>query len=91
MEHIRDRATRGHRIHRNLLVAAVFRQHAHEGLNRALGARVQRVFRHAEVLGRVGRHQDNTAALVEMAVGFAGNEVLSAGVDAEDAIEFFLF
>lgn len=45
---------------------------------------------HAEVLGRVGRHQDNAPALVEMAVRLARDEELRARVDAEDAIELLL-
>lgn len=54
MEHVRDGAARRHRIHRDLLLASVLGHDAHERLDGALGARVQRVLRHTEVLGRVG-------------------------------------
>lgn len=90
MEHVRHRSPRRDRIHGDLLVPAVLRHDAHKRLDGALGARVDRVLGHAEGVGRVGRHEDDAAAVVEMAVGFAGDEELRARVDAEDAIEFFL-
>ena len=90
VEHVRDRTARGHRIHRDLLVPAVLREHADKRLDGAFGARVQRVLRHAEFLGRVGRHEDDTAPLVEVAVRLAGDEELRARVDAEHPVEFFL-
>ena len=90
MEHVGDGAAWRDRVDRDLLVPGVFREDADERLDGRLGARVQRVLGHAEFLGRVGRHEDDAAAGVEMAVRFAGDEELGARVDAEDAIEFFL-
>ena len=91
MEHIRDSAARCDRIHRDLLMPAVLGHDAHEGLDRAFGAGVKRVLRHRKVLGRIRGHQDNTAALAEVAVGLARDEELRARVDSEDTVEFFLW
>lgn len=90
MEHVGDGAAWRDRVDRDLLVPRVFREDADERLDGRLGARVQRVLGHAEFLGRVGRHEDDAAAGVEMAVRFAGDEELRTRVDAEDTIEFFL-
>ena len=70
---------------------AVLRKDAYKRLDGSLRTRVQRVIRHTEVLGSVGRYEDDTAALIEVAVGLASDEELSTCVDAEDAIEFFLY
>jgi hypothetical protein len=43
-----------------------------------------------ESAGSVGARQDDAAAFVEMLVGFASDEKLAPGVDAEDAVKFLL-
>lgn len=91
MEHVGDSAARSHGIHRDLLFATVLGEDAHKGVDGALGPRVERVRRHAEVLCRVRRHQDNTPALVEVAIGFTSDKELTARVQAEDAVELLLF
>jgi hypothetical protein len=49
------------------------------------------VLGHTEVLGGVGRHENNTTAFAEVVVGLAGDEELAARVQAEDAVEFLLY
>ena len=90
MEHIRHRAARRHPVHRDFLVPAVLGEHAHERLDGGFGARVERVFRHGEVLDRVRRHEDDPAAVVEVAVGLASDKELCPRVDTEDPVEFVL-
>lgn len=90
MEHISDGPAGRNGIDRDLLVAAVLGENADERVDGALGARVERVFGHAEVFGCVGRHQDDASALVEMTVGLARHEELASCVEAENAVEFFL-
>lgn len=48
------------------------------------------MLRYGKVLGRVGRHQDDAAALVEMAVRLTGHEELCPRVQAKYAIELLL-
>ena len=90
MEHVGDGPAGRNGIDRDLLVAAIFGKDAHERVNGTLGAGVQRVLGHAKVFGCVGRHQDDTSILVEMTVRLARHEELASGVEAEDAVEFFL-
>ena len=91
MEHIRHSTPRRNRINRDFLQPSIFSHDTHERLDRALGARVERVLRDGEGVGCVGGHEDDAAARVEVAVGFAGDEELGPRVDAEDAIEFLLY
>ena len=49
------------------------------------------MLRDAEVLGRIRRHENNAATLVEMKVGFTGNEELATRIEAKHTIKFFLF
>lgn len=90
VKHVRHCAARRHGIDRNLLVAGVLGEDADEGVNGALGAGVERVPGHAKVPGRVGGHEDDASAVVEMAVCLAGDEELAAGVEGEDAVKLFL-
>lgn len=90
VKHVRDRPPGRHCIDRNLLVARVLGEDANKRVNSSLGARVQRVLGHAEILGRVGRHEDDATTIVEVAVCLARDEKLAAGVQREDTIEFFL-
>lgn len=90
MEHVRHSTPGGHRVDSNLLVAAVLGEDAHKGVDGALGARVQRMPGYAEILGGVGRHQYDTPALVQVAVGLASHKELAACVEAEDTVELFL-
>jgi hypothetical protein len=48
------------------------------------------VFWHREILSRVGRHENDTAAGVEVPVCLAGDEELAARVEREDTVELFL-
>ena len=91
VEHVRDRAPRRDRIDRDALVPAVLGEDADEGVDGALGARVEAVAGDGEILGRVGGHKDDAAGGVEVAVGFAGDKELGARVEGEDAVEFFLW
>lgn len=90
VEHIRDGTPGSHGVHRDLLMSTVLCHDAHERLDSALRARIQRVLWHTEGVGCVGRHKDDAAAVVEVAVGFASDEELGARIDAEDTVEFFL-
>lgn len=53
VKHIGDCSSWRHGVHSNLLVTAILGQNAHERVNGTFGARVQRVFWYAEVLGCV--------------------------------------
>jgi hypothetical protein len=43
-----------------------------------------------EVFRRVGRHEDDAPAGVEMAVSLASDEELASRVERKDAVELFL-
>lgn len=90
VEHVSDGTAGGDRVDGDLLVAGVLGQAADKSLDGALGGRVQGVAGHAEAVGRVGGHEDDAAALVEVLVRLASDEELRAGVEAEDAVEFLL-
>lgn len=90
VEHVGDGAAGGHGVDGDLLVARVLGQAADKGLDGALGGRVERVAGHAEAVRRVGRHEDDAAALVEVLVRLAGDKELRARVEAEDAVKLLL-
>lgn len=71
-------------------VATVLGDDAHERVDGALGARVQRVLGHAKVLCRVGRHQDDAPALVQISVRLTRHKELPACVEVKYAVELFL-
>ena len=48
------------------------------------------MFRDGEVFDCIGRHHDDAARWIEVAVGLAGNEELGTGVDGKNAVKFFL-
>ena len=91
VEHIRHRPARRDGIDGDLLVAAVLGEDADEGVDRPLGPGVERVLGHREVPGRVGRHEDDPPAGVEVAVRLACDEELPARVEREDAVELLLY
>jgi hypothetical protein len=71
-------------IHGDLLVSTVHGERSDETVNRSLAGRVHRVL----VMTLVGRGQDNTSFLAEMAEGLVGEEILAAGVHMEGRVEF---
>lgn len=85
--HVSLNTAGGDSVDSDLLVAAVDGHAAHEGLDGALGARVDGVLGHTLSLAGDGAHEDDAAADGKMLVGLAGDEELAAGVDAEDAVE----
>jgi hypothetical protein len=90
VEHVGDGAAGRDGVDGDLLVAAVLGHDADEGLDGALGAGVEGVLGHGEVLGRVGGHEDDAAAAAEVAVRLARHEELRPRVDAEHPVEFVL-
>nr|POE98246.1 hypothetical protein CFP56_64839 [Quercus suber] len=88
--HVGLDAAGGDGVDGDLLVTAVDGHAADEGLDRALGARVDGVLGHALGLAGDGAHEDDAAADGKVLVGLAGDEELAAGVDAEDAVELLL-
>lgn len=90
VEHVRHDATGRDGVDGDPLLAAVDGQARHEGLDGALGGRVERVLGHHEALGRVGARQDDAPAPAQVLVRLAGDEELAARVEAEDAVEFLL-
>ena len=90
VEHVRHRAAGRDRIHRDFLVAAVFGQTADEGVDGALGCRVERMPGDGERRGGVGAHEDDATVRAEVLVRLARDEELSARVDVEDPVELLL-
>lgn len=90
VEHVRDGTAGRYSVDGDLLLTGVLRQDLDKGRDGCLGAGVERVAGHAVVEGSVTRHQDDPASFVHVTVGFTGNKELSAGVEAEHAIEFLL-
>lgn len=90
VEHISDSTPRRNGVDGNFLVAAILGEDAYERVNGAFGTRVQGVLWHAEILGRVGRHQDDTPTVVQMAVCLASHEELTSGVEANNTVKFLL-
>lgn len=89
MIHIRLNPPRRHTIHRNFLISTINRHTPHKRLNRALRARIHRMFGNPLRLTRDGTHEDNPPANGKVFVGFSGHEKLSSSVDAHDAVVFF--
>lgn len=46
---------------------------------------------HTEVLGRVGRREDDMAPVIEVALGLTLDEELAPGVDGKHAVKLLLF
>jgi hypothetical protein len=90
VEHIGDSTPRRNSVDSNFLVAAILGEDTHKRVNGAFGTRVQGMLRHTEILSRIGRHQDDTPAVVQMAVCLASHEELTSGVEANNTIEFLL-
>lgn len=90
VEHVSHDAAGRDGVDGDPLLAAVHGQARHEGLDGALGGRVERVLGHHEALGRVGARQDDAPAPAQVLVRLACDEELAARVEAEDAVEFLL-
>lgn len=90
MKHICDCSARCYSIDSDLLAASILGHNSHKRINSTLGTRVDRVVWYTEVLGRVGRRQNNAAALIEMAIRLTSNEELAASVKAEHTVKFLL-
>lgn len=88
--HVSLNAAGGDAVDGDLLVAGVDGHAADEGLDGALGARVDGVLGHALGLAGDGAHEDDAAADGQVLVGLAGDEELAAGVDAHDAVVLLL-
>lgn len=88
--HVGLDAAGGDGVDGDLLVAAVDGHAAHEGLDGALGARVDGVLGDTLGLARDAAHEDDAAAGLEVLVGLAGHEELASGVDVEDAVKLLL-
>ena len=90
VKHIGDGAAGRNGVDGDFFRATILGEDADEGVDGALGAGVKGVGGDAEVLGGVGGHEDDAAAVAQVAVGFAGDEELAARVEAEDAVELLL-
>lgn len=90
VKHIGDSASWSDGVDGDLLAAAVFGQYRNKRFDRALRSGVKRVIGNEESARSVGARQDNAATWTKMLVGFASDEKLASGVDAEDAIKLFL-
>ena len=86
VKHISYRTARCDGVDCDLFVAAILGKNADKRVNCALGTRVKRMFRNTKVLGRIGGHQDDTSAGVEMPVRLPGDKKLPSGVETEDTI-----
>lgn len=90
VKHVGDGAPGCHSVDRDLLITGVFGETTHKRVNGALGPRVKRVPRNSKVFGGIGRHENDTAAVIEVAVRFPGDKKLTACVEGNDTVKFFL-
>lgn len=88
VEHVRDGSSGSDGIDGDLLPPGIFGQDLDEGGDGRFRRRVDRMAWYAIIEGGVGRHQNDSASLIQVTVRLAGNKELGAGVEAEYAIEF---